>query len=191
MSAEKTNQEPDYNTERVFAAVERGDILEVETTGTVGEQSFTAAVMQADHEKLLGDAEQVRIELETKHAGWTLQSERPSSDEPYGFLYACGASEGQRVVSVTPQFAEVESFEEAEALLDRVEPEKTMLECKTTGSGAFSGKVDTVRRFEGHDDEVQLRPWIGGSPIWGPAEDLLPSLVGKPARIVEYEEVDS
>lgn len=192
MSESVTEQQPDeYTIENTFEALERGDAVEVETTGTAGDQSFTARVTRTEHEDLLGDAELVRIEMENRNEGWTLQAERSSSDEPYGFLYACGASEGQRVEVVRPQFEEVDSLEEAEELLDRVEAETTMLECKTTGPGGFAGMVDTVRRFDRHEDEVQLRPWIGGSPIWGPAEELAPSLVGKPARIVEYEGVSA
>jgi hypothetical protein len=185
-SDDAISQLPPYTAEHVFKSISVGDSVEVSTTGTAGDQEFTGAVTRKDNEDLLGDAEQIRIEIENRSEGWVLQAERDTPDEPYGFLYACGASPGQRVESVTPQFSEVESAEEARDLLSRVEPQTTMLECKVTGNGGLSGMVDTIRRFE-RRDEVQLRRAIGGAPDWGDEENLVPSLIGKPARVVEYE----
>lgn len=84
-------------------------------------------------------------------------------------------------------FETVKSEEDARELLDAVEEDETMLEVKVDKNPeGFHDPVDTVRRFSGHD-ELQVRPWIGGEPLWLRSDQLAEEMVGLPARLVEYE----
>lgn len=91
---------------------------------------------------------------------------------------------GQQIQQV---FETVDSESAARDLLDAVEPKETMLEYKVTGDGGFAGAVDTVRKSQHHDDEVQVRSFLGGSPLWIGEEEAVAQLVGHPARVVDYE----
>jgi len=99
--ADFTPEPPEnYTSEDVFDRIERRDVVEVETTGTAGYQSFTGKVVETEREELLGDADRIHIDVKSKLGWWTIHAERSSPDDSYGPLYADGTSAGQRVEKI-------------------------------------------------------------------------------------------
>jgi hypothetical protein len=99
-SGRAIEQPENYVAADVFERVSRHDTLAVETTGTAGEQSFSGTVVEFEREELLGDADRILIDVESRVGFWTIHAERSSSDDAYGPLYADGSSAGQRVKSI-------------------------------------------------------------------------------------------
>jgi len=88
-------------------------------------------------------------------------------------------------------FVALETIERTRDVLDQIESGETMLEYMITGSSFGAGEIDTVRRFDDHPGELQVRPWWGGEPIWISEEEAVEGLRGRPLRLVDAEPEDT
>ena len=83
------------------------------------------------------------------------------------------------------------TIETTRDIVAEIEPDETMLEYMITGTGFGAGRIDTVRRFDDHPGELQIRPWFGGAPIWIPEEQAIEELRGRPLRLVDASPDDT
>jgi len=84
-----------------------------------------------------------------------------------------------------------ETIETTREIVTEIEPGEIMLEYLITGTGFGAGRIDTVRRFDDHPGELQVRPWFGGAPIWIPEDQAIEELRGRPLRLVNASPDDT
>jgi len=80
----------------------------------------------------------------------------------------------------------VEDSDHALELLSELSPKETMLEIDESPFISIDHGRSYVRAFDGHDDEYQVRLWMGGAPIWEDPDDLAERLVDCPVALVDY-----